>query len=124
MRALQAVLIVLSLADFVAAERAPDEMAAVDVNHWISFFDRLVDAVVQAGPACEKMAVDVSTLIDHNQDAIDAVRAARAAKRKLPEAAQQHMLAGVQRMGPAMKKCATHPKVIAAFAKLDLNRPR
>ena len=69
------------------------------------------------------MAFDVSSLIDHNQDAIDAVRAARAAKRRLPDAAQHHMLEGVQRMVPAMQKCGTHDKVKAAFAKLDLNRP-
>ena len=124
MRAPQAILIALSLVGVAAADNARQEMATADVNKWLGFFDRLVDTVVKAQTECEKMAVDVSTLIDHNQDAIDAVRAARASKRKLPEAAQQHMLEGVKRMVPAMQKCGTHDKVKAAFSKLDLNRAR
>lgn len=124
MRSLQAIMIVVALVDLAAADTTPQEMAAADVTRWLGFFDRLVDTVVNTQAECGKMAVDVSQLIDHNQDAIDAVRAARAAKRKLPEAAQQHMLAGVKRMVPAMQKCGTDAKVKAAFSKLDLNRVR
>lgn len=122
MRVLHSLLLVASLAGLASAQAASSEMADADVNKWINFFDRLVVTVVKAQATCEKLALDVSTVIDQNKDAIAVARAARAAGKRLPEAAQQHMLEGVKKMVPALRRCGAHDKVKAAFAKLDLNR--
>ena len=97
-------------------------MSAADVTRWLAFFDKLVSTVSSSPASCDKLAVDVAQVIDQNKDAIEIARNARATGRKLPEAAQQHMLEGVKKMVPAMQKCGQHDKVRAAFAKLDLNR--
>ena len=102
---------------------ANGEMSAGDVTKWLAFFDKLVVVVVKAqGEPCDKMAAEVSTLIDANQPAINIARNARATGKKLPPAAQERMVEGVKKMVPAMQKCGQHDKVRAAFAKLDLNR--
>jgi hypothetical protein len=118
---LPALLLVASIVDVVQAD-TKREMTDQETNTWINFFDKLVVTVEKAQTVCEKLAFDVSNLIDANQDAITIARNARAEGRKLPEAAQQHMLVGVKRMVPAMNRCGQQPKVQAAFAKLDLNR--
>jgi hypothetical protein len=101
---------------------AATEMAAAEVKQWLAFFDKLVSTVAKADASCDKLATDVSGLIDQNKPAIDVARTARASGKKLPEAAQRHMLAGVRKMVPAMQKCGQHEKVRAAFGKLDLNK--
>ena len=119
MTLLQSLLLVVSLAEVVVARSTPQEMSAADVTKWLGFFDKLVVTVVHAQQTCEKLAFDVAAVIDQNKDA---VAVARNAGKRLPEAAQQHMLVGVRKMVPAMRKCGQHEKVRAAFAKLDLNR--
>jgi hypothetical protein len=101
---------------------ATKQMSDADVTRWLAFFDKLVATVAKPSASCDKLAVDVSVVIDQNKDAIEIARTARASGKKLPEAAQQHMLEGVKKMVPAMQKCGQHDKVRAAFAKLDLNR--
>jgi hypothetical protein len=104
-----------------ADDKPPQEMSAADTQKWVTFFDKLVDTVVKAS-ACDKMAGDVNKLVATNQDAIDTAKAAHAAGRKLPQTAQQHMMEGVKRMVPGLKKCGQDDRVRAAFAKLDLTR--
>jgi hypothetical protein len=113
-------LLVVAFAPSAHAQQA-NEMAPADVTRWLTFFDGLVVTVVKA-PSCDKLASDVSVLVDQNKDAVAIARAARAQGKKLPQAAQEHMLEGVKKMVPAMQKCGQHDKVRAAFAKLDLNR--
>ncbi len=103
----------------------PAEMSAHDTATWLAFFDKLVATVVRdASQPCEKLAGDVGRVIDANQDAVAIARAAHAEGRKLPQAAQEHMLVGVKKMMPAMQKCGQDTKVRAAFARLDLTRQR
>jgi hypothetical protein len=97
----------------------PEEVAAADVTRWLAFFDKLVEAVASNAQACDKMATDVSTVIDSNQANIAVARDARAKGKKLPVSAQQHMLDGVRKMGPGIEACADNARVKAAFAKLD-----
>jgi hypothetical protein len=105
------------------ADKAPQTMDAGETTKWLTFFDKLVETVVRSSSAtCTKMAGDVNAVIDANRDAVAIARAAHAAGRKLPQAAQQHMLEGVKKMVPAMQKCGQDDKVRAAFAKLDLTR--
>lgn len=101
----------------------PVEMSAADTTKWLTFFDKLVATVVRttSGP-CDKMAGDVNAVIDANQDAVAVARAAHEQGKKLPQAAQEHMLEGVKKMVPGMQKCGQDDKVRAAFAKLDLTR--
>ncbi len=124
MRLFASLLLVASLAHVASAESPPakKEMPASDVAKWLGFFDKLVTTVAKPQPTCDKLAIDVSGVIEKNQDAVAVARNARATGQKLPEAAQQHMLEGVKKMVPAMQKCGQHDKVRAAFAKLDLNR--
>jgi hypothetical protein len=125
MRALSALLVALALgalAPVAVADTAGQQMAPADVARWLGFWDKLVTTVVDAGATCEKVATDVSSLVDKNRDAIAIAKTARAQGHKLPEAAQQHMLDGVKKMLPVMQKCGQHDKVRAAFAKLDVSR--
>jgi hypothetical protein len=128
MRALAALLVVAvlgsagSLAAVARADTVPAEMAAADVTRWLAFWDKLVVTVVEAQASCDKVATDVSALVDKNRDAVAIAKTAHAQGLKLPEAAQQHMLVGVKKMIPAMQKCGQHENVRAAFAKLDVTR--
>lgn len=102
------------------AKQAPvDEMAPADVTRWLTFFDKLVDAVVLNAQSCDKMAVDVGTVIDTNRSSIALARDARQHGKKLPRNAQEHMLDGVRRMGPGIENCSDNEKVKAAFSKLE-----
>jgi hypothetical protein len=111
----------IGIANAEEAKPAP-EMSAADTQKWLVFFDKLVTVVVKASGTCDKLATDVTKLIDVNQDAIAMARAAREAGRKLPQTAQQHMMEGVKKMVPTLQKCGQDDKVRAAFAKLDLTR--
>ena len=104
-------------------DRRPVEMSAADTAKWLAFFDKLVDTMVRTSTApCDKMATEVNAVIDANRDAVAVARAAHTAGRRLPKAAQQHMMAGVKRMIPGMRRCGSDGKVRAAFARLDLTR--
>jgi hypothetical protein len=107
----------------VAHAQAPQEMPPDDVKTWLTFFDKLVTTTVKSQQApCDKLASDVSSLVDANKPAITIAKQARQQGKKLPQAAQEHMLDGVKKMVPAMQKCGQNEKVRAAFAKLDLSR--
>jgi hypothetical protein len=109
--------------DTPATPATPEvEMPAGDAAIWMSFFDKLVASVVASEGSCDKLATNVSTVIDANKKAITLARAAKAKNMKLPVDAQTHMVDGVKKMVPTMQKCGQDPKVRAAFAKLDLNR--
>ncbi len=103
-----------------AATPAPvEEMAPADVTRWLAFFDKLVEAVEVNARSCDKMAADVGTVIDTNRPSLALARDARKHGKKLPQAAQQHMLDGVRRMGPGIDHCSDNEKVKAAFSKLE-----
>ncbi|HEY5922635.1 MAG TPA: hypothetical protein VIV11_13230 [Kofleriaceae bacterium] len=108
--------------DKPAQDRPAQEMSAADTAKWLTFFDRLVTAVVKSSGTCEKLASDVNKVIDANQAAIELAKAAHQAGRKLPASAQAHMMEGVKKMVPGLQKCGQDDKVRAAFAKLDLTR--
>jgi hypothetical protein len=103
-----------------ADDKTSQEMSSAETSKWLTFFDKLVTTVVKSSRTCGKMATDVNTVIDANQDAVAVARAAHAAGRRLPQHAQQHMLDGVKKMVPSLNKCGQDNKVRAAFAKLDV----
>jgi hypothetical protein len=108
-----------------ADDRPAPEMSAHDTATWLTFFDKLVSTVVRdSSGTCDKLAGDVGRVIDANQEAVAVARAAHAQGKKLPKTAQEHMVAGVKKMMPGMQKCGQDGKVRAAFARLDLTRPR
>jgi len=109
--------------DKAAQDRPAHEMSAADTAKWIGFFDKLVATVVKSSSAtCEQLASDVNKVIEANQDAVAIARTAHSAGRRLPQSAQQHMMEGVKKMVPALKRCGQDDRVRAAFAKLDLTR--
>jgi hypothetical protein len=120
---LRSILVLVVLAGTVVpvhAQAPTQDMAAADVTKWLDFFDKLVDAVVRNETSCDKMAADVSAVIDANRDSLTIARTARAAHKRLPDSAQQHMLDGVKKMGPGIEKCGDNEKVKDAFAKLEV----
>ena len=108
--------------DVARADAPPaTEMPPNDVTKWLSFFDKLVTTVVDTQRACDKMATDVSSVMDTNKDAIAVAKEAKASGKKLPPDAKAKMVDGVKKMMPGMQNCGHNEKVRAAFAKLDLN---
>jgi hypothetical protein len=99
-----------------------EEMSEAEVARWLAFFDKLVDAVATNADNCDKMATDVSGVIDRNKPALDLARSARNSHKKLPASAQQHMMTGVKRMETGIQKCGENDKVKTAFAKLDVSQ--
>jgi hypothetical protein len=120
----------LGLVNIAYADNAPTpppaghadttQMAPAEVTKWLAFFDKLVTTVVNTQTACDKMAVDVSSVMDSNKDAIEIAKNAKAQGRKLPDDAKAKMVDGVKKMLPGMQNCGQNQKVRAAFAKLDL----
>jgi len=110
-----------AFADAPTAPMPTAEMAPADVQKWLTFFDKLVNTVVNTQSTCDKMATDVNAVMDTNKDAITLAKKAKAQGKKLPADAKAKMLDGVKKMMPGMQNCGSNDKVRAAFAKLDLN---
>lgn len=99
------------------AAAAPSQ---ADIDKWLAFFDKIVDAVVADKDDCKKMATDVNVVIDANKDLIAKATEAAKSGMKLPKSATDHMMASAQKMGPAMQKCSADKGVNDAFARLDV----
>jgi hypothetical protein len=116
--------IALALAAAPAAaqpeKQAPAEVTPSEARAWITLFDKIVDTVVVNKDDCGKMAGDLNTVVDANQQTIKVARDAKAKGKKLPTSAQQHMLDGMRRMVGALEKCGRDDKVSAAFKRIDL----
>lgn len=124
MKLVRGVSIAIALAAAPAAaqpdKQAPAEVTPSEAQAWISLFDKIVDTVVVNKDDCDKMAGDLNTVIDANQDTIRIARDAKAKGKKLPQTAQQHMLDGMRRMVGALEKCGRDEKVGTAFKRIDL----
>ena len=103
-------------------QQAPAEVTLNEAHAWITLFDKIVDTVVANKADCTKMAGSLNAVIDVNQDAIKIARDAKTKGKKLPTAAQQHMLDGMRRMVGALDKCGRDEKVAGAFKRIDLGR--
>lgn len=104
------------------AEKAPTaapatEVGAEDVKKWLAFFDKVVETVLADKADCDKLAGDLTTLFDANAATIATAHELKAAGRKLPKSAQDHMIAGVKKMESTMQKCMTNAKVKAVFER-------
>lgn len=94
------------------------EVNQADVDKFLAFFDKIVDAVVADKDNCPKMATDINGLIDANKDLLAMANEAQKSGKKLPKSAEQHMMASAQKMGPAMQKCQSDKAVQAAFMRM------
>ena len=101
-------------------KQAPAEVTPNEARIWMLLFDKVVDTVVADKDDCAKMATDLDAVVDANQEAIAMARDAKAKGKKLPQAAQQHMVEGARRMLGALDKCGRDEKVGAAFRRIDL----
>ena len=124
MRLVRSFAIAIALAAGPAAaqpdKQAPAEVTPSEARAWIAVFDKVVDTVVANKDDCGRMAGDLNSVIDANQQAIAIARDAKAKGKKLPASAQQHMLDGMRRMVVALDKCGRDEKVGAAFRRIDL----
>ena len=105
-------------------KQAPAEVTPSEARAWLALFDKVVDTVVANREDCTKMATNLDSVIDANQDAIAMARDARAKGKRLPQSAQQRMLEGAKRMLAALDKCGRDEKVEAAFKRIDLGGRR
>jgi hypothetical protein len=119
MRTIVAALVLSAMASFARAETPKSELAPADVTKLLAFFDRLVDAVVANKADCAKMAKAVDAVVESSKEVRAMAEKARKENKKLPAAAQQHMLDGAKQMVPAMQQCGGDAAVVAAFKKLD-----
>jgi hypothetical protein len=101
-------------------KQAPAEVTPNEARTWMLLFDKVVDTVVADKEDCVKMATDLNAVVDANQEAIAMARDAKAKGKKLPQAAQQHMVEGARRMLGALDKCGRDEKVGTAFRRIDL----
>jgi hypothetical protein len=111
--------IVVAVASVAHASDAT-EVSADQAKAWVGLFDKLVESVITDRNDCENMAAHITGLAVANQATISMARDARAAGKRLPVAAQQHMLDSMRRMVGALDKCGRDDKVAAAFHHLDL----
>jgi hypothetical protein len=96
-----------------------DEVSAAEAEKFLAFFNKFVDAVIQNKDNCGKMAGSINAVIDANQDVVKKANEAKAAKKKLPKALEDKMMARVKEMIPAMQKCGGDKDVKAAVGRLD-----
>lgn len=112
-----ALLLVVASANAAVADA---ELSEKDTKSWLGVFDKIVDAVVAHRADCRTMAGDINGIIHVNQGAIKQVRDAKAAGKKFPASAAQHMVDGSKRMIASLDKCGRDEEVAAAFARIDL----
>jgi len=109
--------------DLAALIETPDrvnaEVAAADAARIVAFLDWVVDVVLGDGEDCARMAKDIGATIDANQAVVAMASAAKKEGSKLPAGSSRHMIEGVEKLMPAMLKCARDPKIQDAFKKLD-----
>ena len=101
-------------------KQAPAEVTPNEARSWMLLFDKVVDTVVTDKDDCAKMATDLNAVVDANLETIAMARDAKAKGKKLPQAAQQHMVEGARRMLGALDRCGRDEKVGAAFRRIDL----
>jgi hypothetical protein len=89
--------------------------AELDVGSWTALLDRTADFVVADQHDCAQMAKDLSGLLGQQATLIKVANAALADGIKLPDDAQQRIVADVQRMLPGIDACGTLPEVQKAF---------
>jgi hypothetical protein len=117
-------IVVLGASTIVMAEgEKREEVSAADAEKFLGFFNKFVDAVVTNKDACPKMASSINTVIDAHLDVLKQANAAREAKRKLPKAYEDKMMARVKEMMPAMQKCGKDKDVEAAISRMDKKDP-
>ena len=98
------------------AEPAPANKA--DIDKFLAFFDKIVDAVVKNSADCPKMASELNKLIDANQEILKTAAEEQAKGMQLPKDAQDHMMAQAKKMMGAAQKCGNDKDVQAALQRM------
>src|SRR5687768_15343224 len=83
---------------FADKEEKRDEVAAAEAEKFLAFFNKFVDAVIANKDNCGKMAGAINGVIDGHLDIVKKANEAKAAKKKLPKALEDKMLARVKEM--------------------------
>jgi hypothetical protein len=101
-----------------AAEKKSD-MTPQEVERFLAFYNKFVDALVANKDDCNKMAGAINTLVDTNQDMIKKIQQAKADGRDLPKEAKEKILSRVPEVQSSMSKCGMDQKVMAAMKRMD-----
>jgi len=104
---------------FAKEEEKREEIPAAEAEKFLGFFNKFVDAVITNKENCAKMAGSINGVIDGHKDIVAKANEAKAAKKKLPKALEEKMMARVKEMIPAMQKCGSDKDVKAAVGRLD-----
>jgi hypothetical protein len=104
---------------FAKEEEKREEIPVAEAEKFLGFFNKFVDAVIANKENCAKMATGINTVIDGHKDVVAKANEAKAAKKKLPKALEEKMMARVKEMIPAMQKCGSDKDVKAAVGRLD-----
>ena len=100
-----------------------EEISQADADKYLAFFTKLTDAIVQNKDNCGRMASQMNTVIDANQDIIKHVAEEQSAGKKLPKKLEEKMAARTREMIPAMNKCGADTEVRAALKRIDTGKP-
>ena len=101
---------------------AAEEIKESDVHKFLAFWDKLVDTVVADKDSCPKMATDVNKLLDANAELLKQAKAAADQGKKLPKAAEDHVMEGVNKLLGGMMKCKDDKAVMKAFDRLNMGK--
>ena len=125
MRFLVVVLLLLTAAPTFADSKKPkaEEISQADADKYLAFFTKLTDAIVQNKDNCARMAAQMNSVIDANQEIIKKVAAEQSAGKQLPKKLEEKMAARTREMIPAMNKCGADTEVRAALKRIDTGKP-
>ncbi len=122
MKTIATIVLSLTLAFAASPARAGDakDVEPASVKKFLAFFDKLADTIVADKDSCPRMAKDVNSLVDANQDLLKIAAQADKDGKKMPDEAQKHMKDTLNKMLPAMMKCKDDKEVMSAFKRLDV----
>lgn len=103
---------------FAAADdKKPDakEVPADYTAKYLAFFDKVIDTVIADKDDCNKMGDELTAQFAANDALLQQANQFKKDGKKFGKDAQDHMLAGIKKSGPAINKCMANDKVKTAF---------
>lgn len=106
------------VARLAAAEDQKADSKEVPADYtakYLAFFDKVIDTVLADKDDCNKMGDDLTAQFAANDALLQQANQFKKDGKKFSKDAQDHMLAGIKKSGPAINKCMPNDKVKGAF---------